>query len=123
MYVEQLTPLAGAVLWQTDPQPGSAVLPDGCMDLIWLNGQFVVAGPDTRPWHGSGAIRHASSDRGADRIVGLRFPAGVVPSLLGFRPSSCATPDDPWSSSRPAPRSAATKVGPLGVIRSGFCSS
>lgn len=96
MYVEQLTPLAGAVLWQTDPQPGSAVLPDGCME----------------------------SDRGADRIVGLRFPAGVVPSRLGIPAVELRNTRRPLVElAPPAPRSAATKVGPLAVIRSGFCSS
>jgi AraC-like DNA-binding protein len=51
------------------------VLPDGCMDLIWVEHELVIAGPDTSAWTGNLA-------RG-DNIVGIRFHPGVAPALLG----------------------------------------
>lgn len=50
------------------------MLPDGCMDLVWRDGTVLVAGPDTEPFTVT-----ASSALG----VGLRFPPGVLPHLLG----------------------------------------
>ncbi len=50
------------------------VLPDGCMDLIRMNGRVVVAGPDT----------HALiTSWGAEPLAGLRFRPGALPRLLG----------------------------------------
>lgn len=51
------------------------MLPDGCMDLIRAGGEIVVAGPDTRPYEVHGNV--------GDRYVGLRFPPGFLPDLLG----------------------------------------
>lgn len=65
----------GAALWRTTVTGPKHVLPDGCMDLIWMNGEVVVAGPDTRPYEARG--------RAGDRYTGLRFPPGVLPGLLG----------------------------------------
>ncbi|MGE0838527.1 DUF6597 domain-containing transcriptional factor [Pseudonocardia sp.] len=51
------------------------VLPDGCMDLMWIDGHVVVAGPDTtaHPVHRSpGSLTH-----------GLRLHPGAAPALLG----------------------------------------
>jgi AraC-like DNA-binding protein len=50
------------------------VLPDGCMDLIRMDGRVVVAGPDT-----SALI----AARGPQTTAGLRFRPGVLPRLLG----------------------------------------
>lgn len=50
------------------------VLPDGCMDLIRMDGRVVVAGPDT-----SAMI----AVRGPQTMAGLRFRPGVLPRLLG----------------------------------------
>lgn len=61
--------------WVVDgPGDPVRVLPDGCMDLIWMDGRVVVAGPDT------GA---SISPRGPEPFVGLRFRPGVLPRLLG----------------------------------------
>ena len=49
------------------------VLPDGCMDLMLLDDELVVAGPDTRA--------HLSEPR--DVVTGLRFRPGALPRLLG----------------------------------------
>jgi AraC-like DNA-binding protein len=52
------------------------VLPDGRVDLIWAaDGQIVVAGPQTRPL-GRPLPPHLV-------VVGVRFPPGVGPPLLG----------------------------------------
>jgi AraC-like DNA-binding protein len=61
--------------WVVDG-PGDVVrvLPDGCMDLIWMDGRVVVAGPDTTA---------SLSPRGAEPFVGLRFRPGMLPRLLG----------------------------------------
>lgn len=67
----------GAVLWRRqvagDPV---AVLPDGCMDLLWLDGRLMVAGPDTRA--------HDSTST-ATTVYGIRFAPGTAPALLGVR--------------------------------------
>jgi methylphosphotriester-DNA--protein-cysteine methyltransferase len=44
---------AVACLWEQQPveEHMQRVVPDGCVDLIWLAGrELVVAGPDTGPW-------------------------------------------------------------------------
>lgn len=77
MYSERASLVAGAVVWEstaTGPGP-SRVLPDGCMDVLWMGGELVIAGPDTRAqvvWHAPGA-----------RYVGLRFAPGTAPGVLG----------------------------------------
>jgi len=51
-----------------------AVVPDGCVDLVWRDGRLVVAGPDVtaaRP-----AVRPGTS------ILGVRFRAGAAASWL-----------------------------------------
>ncbi len=50
------------------------VLPDGCMDLIAADGRMFLAGPDTT----------ASLVRTDVPLVGIRFPPGMAPSLLGI---------------------------------------
>ncbi|TCK24258.1 helix-turn-helix domain-containing protein [Pseudonocardia endophytica] len=65
--------------WQSRTGPEVAreqrVLPDGCMDLLVLDGRLVVAGPDT-------AAHTARPSPGAV-TTGLRFRPGVLPTLLG----------------------------------------
>lgn len=61
--------------WTNDtPRHGARVLPDGCMDLITIDGQVIVAGPDTT------AI---VSDHDSGTLTGLRFRPGALPRLLG----------------------------------------
>ena len=68
---------AGAVLWRRQVVDGPvAVLPDGCMDLLWLDGRLLVAGPDTRVHHSTGT---------ATTVYGIRFAPGTAPALLGVR--------------------------------------
>lgn len=69
--------------WVSTPGSASsvtAVLPDGCMDLVWTGGHLLVAGPDTAP-------HPAHLDPGPP-VVGLRFAPGALPHLLGVPASS-----------------------------------
>ncbi|MGP3922045.1 helix-turn-helix domain-containing protein [Streptomyces sp. 8N616] len=75
-YEEWFSRHAEAVLWtRTAGRAPHRVLPDGCTDLIWLDGQLVVAGPDTRA--------HVPGSSPGARYVGLRFPPGRGPDVLG----------------------------------------
>ncbi|MFJ4876446.1 helix-turn-helix domain-containing protein [Streptomyces sp. NPDC088745] len=85
-YRERPSRLDGAVLWrrEADPAPASGpapgpaaypVLPDGCMDLILIDGRLIVAGPDTRA--------HAASDSPGGRYTGIRFAPGTGAAFLG----------------------------------------
>lgn len=60
-------------LWTSAGTPQTRVLPDGCMDLIEIDDEVVVAGPDT--------AAHLSEHTSA--AVGLRFRPGALPRLLG----------------------------------------
>ncbi|EFL01941.1 AraC-family transcriptional regulator [Streptomyces sp. SPB78] len=69
----------GAVLW-TRRQSGGAdthvrVLPDACMDLMWVGGRLLVAGPDT--------TAHVTPVRAGEVYEAVRFPPGAAPSVLG----------------------------------------
>ncbi|MEW2529837.1 helix-turn-helix domain-containing protein [Streptomyces sp. NPDC047071] len=83
-YAERPSPvLPGAVVWTKAADPsggGSAVLPDGCMDLLWTEGRLFVAGPDTRAHAPGGAAPGAPAP---GRYVGVRFAPGTAPALLG----------------------------------------
>jgi AraC-like DNA-binding protein len=62
-------------LWvRSGPAELGRVLPDGCMDLIRMDGRVVVAGPDTTAF---------VSQRGSAAVAGLRFRPGALPRLLG----------------------------------------
>ncbi len=75
MYREQASRvIPGAVVWRTDRTTAGSVLPDGCMDLVWRDGVVLVAGPDTEPF---------TVDASPGPAVGLRFPPGLLPHLLG----------------------------------------
>jgi AraC-like DNA-binding protein len=74
-YRERASQLPGAVIWSRTDRSAvgdTRVLPDGCMDLIWLDGNLLVAGPDTTAW----------LSKAAGRYVGLRFAPGDAPAFL-----------------------------------------
>ena len=77
MYTERRSRLSGAVVWsQTAGSGGGRVLPDGCMDLIWMDGRLVVAGPNTYAFVSSGDVELGT--------VGLRFAPGAGPAVFGL---------------------------------------
>lgn len=59
-------------IWVSDGARRARVLPDGCMDLITLDGEVVVAGPDTT----------AHLSRQDEAAAGIRFRPGALPRLL-----------------------------------------
>lgn len=76
MYVERTSVIDGAVVWRRTTVTGeSRILPDGCMDLMWVGGELVIAGPDTSA--------HVMAHRPGTRYVGLRFPPGTGPAVFG----------------------------------------
>jgi AraC-like DNA-binding protein len=78
MYTERASSLPGAVVWTTVAGSVTAVVPDGCMDVIWFGDRLLVAGPDTRPHLDNPDIEAVGS-----RLVGVRFAPGMGPSVLG----------------------------------------
>jgi AraC-like DNA-binding protein len=74
--------------------PAIQVLPDGCMDLIRMDGHIVVAGPDTTP---------VLANRGARPYVGLRFRPGALPRLLGVPAAELVGSRIPLAELRPVP--------------------
>lgn len=76
MYRERPSAIAGAVVWtRTSDGSASLVLPDGCMDLLWVGGNLVVAGPD--------ATSFESVQPVGATVIGLRFASGSAPTVLG----------------------------------------
>lgn len=65
-------------VWSLDAagRTTEAVLPDGCIDIVWRDGfGLVCAGPDTGP---------VTVRRPADStVVGVRFRPGAAPAMLG----------------------------------------
>jgi AraC-like DNA-binding protein len=68
---EQATPAEQAASAEPYVQ---RIVPDGCMDVVWLDGGLSVAGPDTRP---------AFARLDAGLVVGVRFRPGAAPAALG----------------------------------------
>lgn len=75
-YRERPARIAGADLWTRTAEGGEyRILPDGCMDLLLMDDDLIVAGPDSRAWTGS-------APRGM-RYAGIRFSPGAAPGFLG----------------------------------------
>ncbi|MFG2629322.1 DUF6597 domain-containing transcriptional factor [Streptomyces sp. NPDC048473] len=76
-YEEWESRFDGATVWTLSVPEGSVhpVLPDGCMDLLWIGGRLLVAGPDT----------HAETPavETGGQYTGIRFAPGTAPALLG----------------------------------------
>lgn len=62
-------------VWVRQGAGVARILPDGCMDLIEVDGAVVVAGPDT--------TAHISEPR-SPVATGIRFRPGALPRLLGI---------------------------------------
>lgn len=60
-------------VWTSTRHGVQRVVPDGCMDVMWINGELLVAGPDT-------AAFLATID---GTVYGVRFRPGVAPGFLG----------------------------------------
>jgi AraC-like DNA-binding protein len=78
MYREWWSERVRAIVWTRTVRDGATahrVLPDGCLDIIWVDGRLIVAGPDTSAY--------IAVDRAGGRYLGLRFPPGTGPPVLG----------------------------------------
>lgn len=53
----------------------TVVVPDGCMDLIWLDDRLIVAGPDA---HAHGGVLAPG-----EQATGIRLTPGTAPTILG----------------------------------------
>lgn len=75
MYAEERSSLPGLLRWIDVPEREHVILPDGCIDIYWDGADVQVAGPD----------RYATTAPVPEggRYVGLRFPPGAAPSVLG----------------------------------------
>ncbi|MFI6698376.1 helix-turn-helix domain-containing protein [Streptomyces sp. NPDC050509] len=86
MYQERASRLDGAIVWTGTTAPATTVtgpdpypvLPDGCMDLLWIGGRLLVAGPDTRAY-----VPEGIGSAEGERIAGVRFAPGSAPVFLG----------------------------------------
>lgn len=65
-----------ACVWRHAASGDAAVLPDGCMDVVWTGSRLLVAGPDTR------ATRAGSPAPGA-AVAGVRLRPGAGGAALG----------------------------------------
>ncbi|MFF2852443.1 helix-turn-helix domain-containing protein [Streptomyces sp. NPDC058001] len=75
-YVTRRGVRTGATLWRVCAEgTEQRVVPDGVMDLMWLQGRLVVAGPDTRAMVAATGVGEVT--------WGLRFAPGVAYALLG----------------------------------------
>jgi AraC-like DNA-binding protein len=75
MYRERALPGVGAVLWTRVAGGPSRVVPDGCLDVLWVDGRLLVAGPDT--------AAYVSAAPPGTVFVGVRFAPGWGPAVLG----------------------------------------
>lgn len=70
-----------ACVWRQRIGPGTAplihrIVPDGCIDIIWMDGRLHVAGPDTGPVLAPLAP--------GSTVIGIRFRPGLAPTMLGL---------------------------------------
>ncbi|RFU85031.1 helix-turn-helix domain-containing protein [Streptomyces triticagri] len=79
MYQERASRHEGAVVWTRTARrphdPPYPVLPDGCMDLLWMDDRLYVAGPDLHAY-----VPEAPGD---GTVAGLRFAPGTAYPVLG----------------------------------------
>jgi AraC-like DNA-binding protein len=72
-----------------------AILPDGCMDLLWNGAALLVAGPDTAP--------HPYRPPSGLPAAGLRFAPGRLPALLGVPAAALRDQRVPLDELHPGP--------------------
>jgi AraC-like DNA-binding protein len=76
-YRERPSRLPGAVAWRNDRAGDgrpSRVLPDGCLDLLWMEDALWVAGPDTEAY---------VFEARPGIVAGMRFAPGFGPKVVG----------------------------------------
>jgi AraC-like DNA-binding protein len=70
-----------ACVWEHDVPPGheQRIIPDGCVDLVRLDGELVVVGADTGPVVSRSGVTHMP-----DRTSGIRLRPGAAGAVLGI---------------------------------------
>jgi hypothetical protein len=66
----------------------TTVLPDGCVDVVWVDGELIVAGPATR------AVAVPASLDGPP--FGVRLKVAASKRRWAYRRTSCVTSTFPW---------------------------
>lgn len=79
-------------LWTSQGQRAARVLPDGCMDLVEIDGTVLVAGPDTTAF---------VSEPQSGNAGGIRFRPGALPRLLGVPAAELLNTQVPLRALRP----------------------
>ncbi|HST65820.1 MAG TPA: helix-turn-helix domain-containing protein [Mycobacteriales bacterium] len=92
--------------WTTVTRAGGMVLPDGCLDLMWIDGELVVAGPDTAAT--PSGLRHGLE------VAAVRFRPGVAPAVLGLPASALRDSRVPLAELWPGAGRLARQVGDSG---------
>ncbi len=82
----ELAPPAGllpvvACLWEHDlpPDHEQRIIPDGCVDLVRLEGELVVVGADTGP-----VVARSHATAASARTSGIRLRPGAAGAVLGI---------------------------------------
>ena len=99
MYSERPSGLDGAVVWTrtgAGRRGHHRILPDGCLDLIWRDGELLVAGPDT--------IAHLATSAPGVEYAAVRFAPGTGPGVLGVPADELRDRRVPLSALWPATR-------------------
>lgn len=78
VYLERESVIPGATLWSSEVSGSIEVLPDGCMDILSIDGELVLAGSDT-------SVARVECPE-PTRFLGVRFLPGTLPSWLSVNP-------------------------------------
>ncbi len=89
--------------WTRRTGGSGSVLPDGCLDLMWIGGELVVAGPDT-------VATQAELPAGVE-IAAVRFRPGAAPAVLGVPASALRDQRVPLAELWPDAPALARRVG------------
>lgn len=105
-----------ACLWEHDVPPGheQRIIPDGCVDLVRLDGELVVVGADTGP------VVAGPSTAPASRTSGIRLRPGAAGAVLGIPASEVRDQRVPlaevWPDVGPALADALSVADPAGRL-------
>ncbi|MFI2485609.1 DUF6597 domain-containing transcriptional factor [Promicromonospora kroppenstedtii] len=114
----ELAPPAGllpvvACLWEHDVPPGheQRIIPDGCVDLVRLDGELVIVGADTGP-----VVSRPSGAPQPSPTSGIRLRPGAAGAVLGLPASEVRDQRVPlaeiWPDVGPALADALDAAGP-----------
>lgn len=114
----ELTPPIGllpvvACLWEHEAPPGheQRIVPDGCVDLVRLDGELVVVGADTGP-----VVSRSGADPAVAHTSGIRLRPGAAGAVLGIPAAEVRDQRVPlaevWPDAGPVLADALTAAGP-----------